>query len=74
MEFTLSDPDPAERRPLVVFYDCETTGLRIPGDVILEIGATVVDYGLYTSPEDSKWTFSKLVNTSNSIPREGEEF
>ena len=54
-------------QPLLIFYDCETTGFSIYNDHITDIGAMVVQ-----SPVPlSEPTFSKLVKTSRRIPAAG---
>ena len=53
--------------PLLIFYDCETTGLSIYNDHITDIAAKVV-----ASPVPlSTPTFSSLVKTSRRIPSAG---
>ncbi len=55
-------------KPLVIFYDCETTGLNTYRDSIVEIGAVVrSSVDLCTDlPEKS---FSRLVKVECEIPR-----
>lgn len=59
---SLDDIDNAQ--PLLVLYDCETTGLNIYTDHIIEIAAEVIN-----SPVPS--LFSSLVKTSRRIPLSG---
>ncbi len=54
-------------RRLLIFYDCETTGLSIYSEHITDIGAKVVD-----SPVPLKMpTFSSLVAPPRQIPQRG---
>lgn len=49
-------------KPLLFLYDCETTGLSIYNDHIIEIAAELVDCPV---------AFSSLVKTSRRIPAPG---
>ncbi len=54
--------------PLLIFYDCETTGLSIYNDHITDVAAKVV-----SSPVSLETpTFSSLVATSRRIPAPGK--
>ena len=53
--------------PLLIFYDCETTGFSIYDDHITDIAAQVVDSPV---PLETP-TFSSLVKTSRRIPNAG---
>ena len=53
-----------ECHPLLVLFDCETTGFSIYSDHIMDIGAKVVA----TPVPVSKPTFSNLVRTPRNIP------
>ncbi len=54
-------------KPLFVLYDCESTGLSIYNDHIIEMAAEVVN-----SPVTCRnGTFSRLVKTSRRIPTPG---
>ncbi len=53
--------------PLLIFYDCETTGLDIYSEHITDIGAKVVNSPV---PLETP-TFSSLVATSREIPPRG---
>ena len=54
-------------RPLLFLYDCETTGLSIYNEHIIEIATVVVD-----SPVSySNTTFESLVKTARSISPSG---
>lgn len=55
-------------KPLLFLYDCETTGLSIYNDHIIEIAAEVVNCPV-TYSNDS---FSSLVKTSRRIPVPGK--
>ena len=56
-----------DRHPLLILYDCETTGLSIYNDHITDIAGKVI-----ASPVPlSKPTFSSLVKTSRRIPAAG---
>ena len=56
-----------DAHPLLIFYDCETTGFSIYSDHITDIAAKVV-----ASPVPlSTPTFSSLVKTSRRIPAAG---
>ena len=58
-------------RPLLFFFDTETTGLNIYQDHIIELAAKVIETppsGSVTEP-----IFSKLVSTSRSIPSRGKQ-
>lgn len=53
--------------PLIILYDCETTGLSIYNDHIIEMAAEVVDCPVpHANP-----SFSSLVKTSRRIPLPG---
>ena len=54
--------------PLMFLYDCETTGLSIYSDNIIEIAAEVFDCPV---PHISSTTYSSLVKTSRRIPAQG---
>ncbi|KAF3980752.1 MAG: hypothetical protein HFP76_00470 [Methylococcales symbiont of Iophon sp. n. MRB-2018] len=53
--------------PLLVLFDCETTGLSIYHDHIIEIAAEVLECPV----SYSNATFSSLVKTSRRIPKPG---
>ena len=53
--------------PLLFLYDCETTGLSIYNDHIIEIAAEVVDCPVMCS----NGTFFSLIKTSRQIPAQG---
>ena len=53
--------------PLLIFYDCETTGLSIYNEHITDIAAKVIDSPVPLSCP----TFSSLVKTSRRIPAAG---
>lgn len=55
-------------RPLLIFYDCETTGLSIHNDHITEIAAKIIGVPLSSV---SLPTFSSLVRTPRHIPAAG---
>lgn len=55
-------------RPLLIFYDCETTGLSIYNEHITELAAKVT--GIPTSSV-SMPSFSSLVRTPRHIPAAG---
>ena len=57
-----------ERHPMLVLFDCETTGFSIYSDHITDIGAKVVA----TPVPVSKPTFSSLVRTPRNIPAPGK--
>ena len=59
-----------DAKPLLFFYDCETTGLQIYYDHITEVAAEVAcqDYTLSNYPS----TYSSLVRTNRHIPAAGE--
>ena len=54
--------------PLLMFYDCETTGFSIYSEHITEIAAKVVGVPLSSF---SQPTFSSLVRTSRNISKKG---
>ena len=61
------DRDNDDAHPLLILYDCETTGLSIYNDHITDIAGKVI-----TSPVPlDKPTFSSLVKTSRRIPVAG---
>ena len=53
--------------PLLFLYDCESTGLSIYKEHIIEIAAEVVDPPV----SYSNTTFESLVKTAHSIPQAG---
>ena len=56
-----------DEHPLLIFYDCETTGLSIYNEHLTDIAAKVI-----ASPVPlSNPTFSSLVKTSRRIPAPG---
>ena len=56
-------------QPFLVYYDCESTGLDVDDDTIIEIGATVEDsVEQYVTGQKS---FEKLVFTSRDIHPKG---
>lgn len=58
-----------DAHPLYFLYDCESTGLSIYSDHIIEIAAEVVN-----SPvTSSNTTFASLVKTSRRIPTPGKK-
>ena len=65
MELTEDSSDNA--KPLLFFYDCETTGLSIYNDHIIEIAAQLVDCPV----PYSNTTFSTLIKTSRRLPTAG---
>ena len=65
MELTEDSSDDA--KPLLFFYDCETTGLSIYNDHIIEIAAQLVDCPV----PYSNTTFSTLIKTSRRLPTAG---
>ncbi len=56
-------------KPLLFLYDCETTGLSIYNDHIIEIASEIVNCPVAYSNE----TFSSLVKTSRRIPAPGTQ-
>ncbi len=57
-----------DHHPLLIFYDCEATGLSIYNDHITDIGAKVV-----ACPTPLRQpTFSSLVRTTRHIPAPGK--
>lgn len=54
-------------KPLLLLYDCESTGLSIYNEHIIEIAAEVVD----PPASYSNTTFTSLVKTARSIPSPG---
>ena len=54
--------------PLLLFYDCETTGFSVYAEHITEIAAKVVGVPLSSC---SQPTFSSLVKTSRNISKKG---
>ena len=65
VEFGEGSSDDAH--PLLIFYDCETTGLSIYNDHITDIAAKVVACPVALSIPP----FSSLVKTSRHIPAAG---
>ena len=65
---TSSDCD---KKPLIIFFDSETTGLDTSKDSIIEIGA-VVGGRTDMSAEKSEWTFSRLIRINSEIPPIGK--
>ena len=64
---TLEDIE--NQQPLLVLFDCETTGFSIYNDHIIDIGAKVI-----SSPVPvSQPTFSSLVRTPRNIPGPGKK-
>ena len=63
------EDDIRDAQPLLIFYDCETTGFSIYNDHITDIGAKVVASPIPLSSP----TFSSLVKTSKRIPAAGKE-
>ena len=59
-----SEASSDDAKPLFFLYDCESTGLSIYTDHIIEIAAEVIDSPL----SSSNTTFSSLVKTSRRIP------
>jgi len=58
-----------DRQPLLILYDCETTGLSIYNDHIIDIAAKVI-----ASPVPvSQPTFTSLVRTPRNIPGPGKK-
>ena len=57
-----------DANPLLMFYDCETTGFSIYTEHITEIAAKVVGVPLSSF---SQPTFSSLVKTSRTISKKG---
>ena len=57
-----------DANPLLIFYDCETTGFSIYCEHITEIAAKVVGVPLSSF---SQPTFSSLVKTSRTISKKG---
>lgn len=57
-----------DAHPLLLFYDCKTTGFSIYSEHITEIAAKVVGVPLSSF---SQPTFSCLVKTSRSISKKG---
>ncbi len=55
--------------PLLIFYDCETTGFSIYNDHITDVAAKIVSPPV---PVDSP-TFTSLVATSRRIPPAGKK-
>ena len=53
--------------PLLIFYNCETTGFSIYNDHITDIAAKVIACPVQLSTP----TFSRLVKTSRRIPAAG---
>ena len=54
--------------PLLIFYDCETTGFSIYNEHVTDIAAKVIDSPVPLSTP----TFSSLVKTSRRIPAAGK--
>ena len=61
------EDDISDLQPLVFAYDCETTGLSIYNDHVIEIAAEVVQCPV----PYSKTTYCTLVKTSRRIPAAG---
>ena len=61
------EDDISDLQPLVIAYDCETTGLSIYNDHVIEIAAEVVQCPV----PYSKTTYCTLVKTSRRIPAAG---
>ena len=59
---------PSSERPLLFFFDVETTGLGVYSDFIIDIAAKVFD--IPTSAV-SQPTYQSLVRTSKTIPMKG---
>ena len=62
------DDRSVDDHPLLIFYDCEATGLSIYSDHITDIGAKVV---ACPTPLQQP-SFSSLVRTTKHIPAPGE--
>ncbi len=62
-----SSGDVNESHPLLILYDCETTGLSIYSDQITDLGAKVIQPPI-SVPNP---TFSSLVRTSRNISAAG---
>ena len=56
-------------RPLLFFYDCETTGLDVYNECITELAAKVVAVPKLSV---SQPTFSSLVKPTRNIPDQGK--
>ena len=69
MEQTEGNSD--DSHPLLFSYDCETTGLSIYNDHIIEIAAEVIDCPVVSH---SNANFSSLVKTSRRIPSAGKNY
>ena len=64
----LSVEDSGENtQPILIFYDCEATGLSIYQDSITEVAAMVFDKVNHSSV--SQPSFSNLVHTPRRIPK-----
>ena len=57
----------ATQQPLLIAFDCETTGFGIYSEDIIEIAAEVV----HCPVPCSNLTYESLVKTSRQIPKEG---
>ncbi len=62
-----SSGDVSESRPLLILYDCETTGLSIYSDHLTDLGAKVIQPRV-SVPNP---TYSSLVRTSRNISAPG---
>ncbi len=63
-----SDYDMEDQQPLLILFDCETTGFSIYNDHIIDIAAKVI-----ASPVPvSHPSFSSLVRTAKNIPGPGK--
>lgn len=59
---------PSNERPLLFFFDVETTGLVVYNDVIIDIAAKVVDI---PPSAVSQLTYQSLLRTSKTVPARG---
>lgn len=60
--------DMEDQQPLLVFFDCETTGFSVYNDHIIDIAAKIV-----SSPVPvNQPSFSSLVRTPRNIPGPGK--
>ena len=68
VEQSLDEEDSSDdAHPLLIFYDCETTGFSIYNDHLTDIAAKVINSPVPLSSP----TFSSLVKTSRRIPAAG---